>query len=157
MTRAESIPVSDELAARLEAASEASGLQTPALAASLIDEGLKARQFPGIVYMDGTAGRRASLTGGPDVWQVIRALREVPADEYDPVDTVCIESDLHSRQVNLAVQFYEVYPDEIEQMIAEDLAAVQLIDEMIAERDQAIALGQAAQFAKPQRATALPA
>ena len=35
--------------------------------------------------------------------------------------------------------------------------AASLIDEMIAERDQAIALGQAAQFAKPQRATALPA
>ena len=35
--------------------------------------------------------------------------------------------------------------------------AASLIDEMIAERDQAIALGQAAQFPKPQRATALPA
>ena len=157
MARAVSLPISEDIAERLRAEGEASGLPPPVLAASLIDEGLKARQFPGIVYMDGTAGRRASLTGGPDVWQVIRALREVPADEYDPVDTVCIESDLHSRQVNLAVQFHEAYPDEIEQMIAEDLAAVQLIDEMIAERDQAIALGQAAQFAKPQRATALPA
>ena len=30
---------------------------------------------PGIVFRDGTAGRRAGLAGGPDVWEVIGALR----------------------------------------------------------------------------------
>ena len=113
------------------------------LAASLLDEGLKTRQYPGIVYKDGPAGRRASLAGGPDVWQVIRALSEVPSDEPDPVETVSIEADLHPRQVSLAVQFYEAYPDEIEEMIAVDLAAVGLIDEMIAERERTVAERQA--------------
>ena len=89
--------------------------------------------------MDGTAGRRACLSGGPDVWQVIRALREIPTDQYDPVETVCIEADLHERQVNLAIQYCEAYPDEVEAMIAKDAAAIHLIDTMIAERDAALA------------------
>lgn len=89
--------------------------------------------------MDGTAGRRASLPGGPDVRQAIRALREVPAEGFEPVETVCIESDLHARQIKLALEFYEVYPDEVEAMIVKDAAAVKLIDEMIAEREKTIA------------------
>jgi hypothetical protein len=106
------------------------------LAASLLDEGLKTRRYPGIVYKDGPAGRRASLAGGPDVWQVIRALNEVPAEEPDPVETVSIEADMHPQQVSLALKFYKAYPDEIDNMIAIDLAAVGLIDEMVVEREQ---------------------
>lgn len=137
-----SLPISEDLAERLRAEGEASDQPPPALAASLLDEGLKTRQFPGIVYMDGPSGRRASLAGGPDIWQVIKALRSVPTDLYDPIGTVCIESDLYERQVNLAIQFYESYPDEIEAKIADDVAAGRLIDEMIAEREQAVAQGQ---------------
>ena len=139
MTQAASLPVSDELAARLQAQSDASGLPAPALAASLLDEGLKTRRYPGIVYKDGPAGRRASLAGGPDVWQVIRALSEVPADRFDPVETVSIEADLHPRQIDLAVQFYKAYPDEIETMLATNERAAGLADEMIAERERSIA------------------
>ena len=109
VTQAVSLPVSDELAARLQAQSDASGLPAPALAASLLDEGLKTRRYPGIVYKDGPAGRRASLAGGPDVWQVIRALREVPAEEPDPVETVSVEADLHPQEVSLAMRFYKAY------------------------------------------------
>ena len=136
VTQAMSLPVSDELAARLQVQSDASGLPAPTLAASLLDEGLKTRRYPGIVYKDGPTGRRASLAGGPDVWQVIRALREVPAEEPDPVETVSVEADLHPQEVSLAMQFYKAYPDEIENMIAIDRAAVGLIDEMIAERER---------------------
>lgn len=143
VTQAVSLPVSDELAARLQAQSDASGLSASALAASLLDEGLKTRRYPGIVYKDGPTGRRASLAGGPDVWQVIRALREVPAEEPDPVETVSVEADLHPQEVSPAMQFYKAYPDEIENTIAIDRAAVGLIDEMIAERERMAAERQA--------------
>lgn len=143
VTQAASLPVSDELAERLQAQSAASGLPAPALAASLLDEGLKTRRYPGIVYKDGPAGRRASLAGGPDVWQVIRALNEVPAEEPDPVETVSVEADLHPQQVSLALKFYKAYPDEIDKMIAIDLAAVGLIDEVVVEREKIAAERQA--------------
>ena len=133
-----SLPVPHGLMERLDAESEASGLARTALAASLLEEGLKTRRFPGIVYKDGPAGRRASLASGPDVWQVIRALEEVPADGSDAVETVSIEADLHPRQVSLAKRFYEVYPDEIEAMLDANRRAIALAEEMIADRDRAI-------------------
>ena len=140
MTRADSLPIAEDLAERLRVEGEASDQAPPVLAASLIDEGLKTRQFPGIVFMDGTAGRRACLSGGPDVWQIIRALREVPAADDSPVRTVCIESDLHSRQVELAIRYWEAYPEEIEAMIAKDVVALDLIDEMISDRERGLML-----------------
>jgi hypothetical protein len=138
VTQAASLPVSDELAARIQAQSDASGLPAPALAASLIDEGLKTRRYPGIVYKDGPAGRRASLAGGPDVWQVIRALSEVPEDGSDPVMTVSIEADLHPAAVRLAMQFHDAYPDEIKAMLDANQRAAELAGEMIADRERTV-------------------
>lgn len=134
-----SVPVSDDVAARLDAHSEDGDLRPAELAALLLEEGLKTREFPGIVYKDGPAGRRASLAGGPDVWQVIRALDEVPADGPDPVETVSIEADLHPRQISLARRFYETYPDEIQAMLDANRRALALADEMIAARERSIA------------------
>ena len=150
MARAVSLPISEDLAERLRAEGEASDQSPPVLASSLLDEGLKTRQFPGIIYMDGPSGRRASLADGPDVWQIIRALQEVPTDHHDPVETVCIEADLCVRQIKLAMQFYEAYPNEIEAKIADNRAAAKRIDEMISERERAIAHGQVVPRFRPQ-------
>lgn len=157
VARAVSLPISEDLAERLRAEGEACEQPPPVLAASLIDEGLKTRQFPGIVYMDGPSGRRASLADGPDVWQIIRALQEVPADQHDPVETICIESDLHERQIRLAVSFYEAYPAEIEAKIEDNRAAAKRIDEMIAEREQALARGEDIPRFQPRHETVSPA
>ena len=132
------MPLPDELVASLDAQSDVSGLPAPELAASLIDEGLKTRQFPGIMYRDGPAGRRASLAAGPDVWQVIRALSEVPEDGSDPVETVSIEANLHPAEVRLAMQFHGTYPDEIETMLNANERAVELADEMIVDRERTV-------------------
>lgn len=128
------VPVSDGLAARLDAESTATGLPPPQLAASLLEEGLKTREFPGIVYRDGPVGRRAGLASGPDVWQVIRALKEVPDDGSDPVETVSVEADIHPRQISLAKRFYEAYPDEVQEMLDANRRALALAEEMIADR-----------------------
>src|ERR1700693_4745895 len=43
----------------------------------LVDEALRIREHPLITFKDGPAGRRARLVGGPDVWEVIGAIRSV--------------------------------------------------------------------------------
>ncbi len=43
----------------------------------LVDEALRAREHPLITFKDGPAGRRARLVGGPDVWEVVGAVRSV--------------------------------------------------------------------------------
>ena len=37
---------------------------------------------PGVVFKDGPSGRRAALAYGPDIWEIVKFLREV--DERGP-------------------------------------------------------------------------
>src|SRR5258708_1732235 len=78
MTRPTSFRLTDDLLERLDAEAAATGTSMSALVVSVLDEGLKTRRFPGIVYRDGPTGRRAGLVGGPDVWEVVRAVRGAP-------------------------------------------------------------------------------
>ncbi len=43
----------------------------------LLEEALRSRRFPGLVFVEGPAGRRAHLAGtGLDVWEVVGLVRE---------------------------------------------------------------------------------
>ena len=43
----------------------------------LVDEALRAHEHPLITFKDGPVGRRARVIGGPDVWEIIGAVRSV--------------------------------------------------------------------------------
>jgi hypothetical protein len=43
----------------------------------LVDEALRTHEHPLITFKDGPAGRRARVVGGPDVWEIIGAVRSV--------------------------------------------------------------------------------
>src|SRR5918994_6175921 len=47
----------------------------------LVDEGLRMVDHPNIVFRDGPTGRRAGLVGGPDAWEIIRAVKSARAAE----------------------------------------------------------------------------
>jgi hypothetical protein len=47
----------------------------------LVDEALRAREHPLITFKDGPAGSRARVVGGPDVWEIIGAVRSVRTAE----------------------------------------------------------------------------
>ena len=127
MPRPTSFRLNDELLERLEAESRAASMSTTSLVGSLLDEGLKTRQFTGVVYRPGPTGRRAALVGGPDVWEVIRDLRHGPGRGMERVERLAEELDLPVNQVSLAADFYSAFPDEIDARIeADDQAAVQL-------------------------------
>lgn len=57
------------------------GLTASSVAARLVDEGLRMEEHPGVMFRVGPMGRRATLVGGPDVWEVIRALRSARCAE----------------------------------------------------------------------------
>ena len=111
-------------AALLERLRRRAGLQdsTPSgLAQRLVDEGLRSQEHPGIVFRDGPSGRRATLVGGPDVWEVISAVRAVHAkDERRAIAAVAAEMTLSQAQVQLALDYYGSFPDEIDAQIAEN-------------------------------------
>src|SRR5258708_37281518 len=82
MTTPLSIRFDDRLLARLRRLANATSGTTAGLAQRLIDEGLRMADHPGVIFKDGPSGRRAALAYGPDVWEVIKFLREV--DERGP-------------------------------------------------------------------------
>jgi hypothetical protein len=71
----------------------------------------------GIVFRDGPTGRRAGLAAGPDVWEIISAVRSTGLDGDEAIDATAEWAGLTVRQVRDAVGYYREYPSEIEERI----------------------------------------
>ena len=125
--RPTSFRLEDELLERLEAESSAGAVSVTSLVSSLLDEGLKTRRFPGIVYRSGPTGRRASLVGGPDVWEVIRDLRSWPGRGAARLDGLAQELGVPADLVKLATDFYCAFPEEVDARIAADQRAAEQV------------------------------
>lgn len=83
----------------------------------LIEEGLRMDAFPGIVFRDGPTGRRAGLAAGPDVWEVIGAVKGSGLSGEAALAAAAEWSNLTATQVSLAVRYYGEYQDEIDDRI----------------------------------------
>lgn len=80
---------------------------------------------PGIIFKDGPSGRRAALAYGPDVWEIVKFLREI--DERGPaaIDAAAEVFATDAARISTAVSYYGEYADEIDAEIAaaEDASA----------------------------------
>lgn len=90
------------------------------LAQRLVDEGLRSQEFPGVVFRDGPSGRRAGLATGPDVWEVVAALRDSELRGEAAVDAVAADMSLTSGAVRIALAYYGGYAEEIDAEIADN-------------------------------------
>ncbi|MGI8576308.1 MAG: hypothetical protein ACR2MA_13520 [Egibacteraceae bacterium] len=117
MPAAKSFRLPQELVRRVEERARADGCSQTELVVSLLDEGLKVRDFPGIVYREGPTGRRAALAVGPDIWEVISAVQQAPGSGEPKISDVAEMLSLDERWVRLAVEFYSAFPDEVETRI----------------------------------------
>jgi hypothetical protein len=120
MTTPLSIRFAPSLLARLrQRANAMPGASAAGLAQRLIDEGLRMADHPGVIFKDGSSGRRAALAYGPDVWEVIKFLREV--DERGPaaIDAAAEVFAVDAGRIGTAINYYGDYPDEIDAEIAE--------------------------------------
>jgi hypothetical protein len=120
MTTPLSIRFTPSLLSRLrQRANAMTGASAAGLAQRLIDEGLRMADHPGVIFKDGPSGRRAALAYGPDVWEVIKFLREV--DERGPaaIDAVAEVFAVDASRISTAISYYGDYPDEIDAEIAE--------------------------------------
>jgi hypothetical protein len=102
---------------RLERRGARSGLNKSRLAERYIDEGMRMEDHPGIVFRDGPTGRRAGLAAGPDVWEVIGALRSTGLDGDEAINATAEWAGLSVRQVRDAIGYCSEYPSEIEERI----------------------------------------
>lgn len=72
-------------------------------------------EHPGIIFVDGPAGRRAALAAkrGVDIWQIASTLK---ANEGSISDTAQVSA-LSEAEVRIALEYYGDYPDEIDAWI----------------------------------------
>ncbi|HET6950526.1 MAG TPA: hypothetical protein VFI47_09130 [Acidimicrobiales bacterium] len=131
--------LADELKRRLAAHASAEGISETSLVSRILDEALRTADHPGIVYRDGPGGRRAALAGGPDVWQVVGAVRHAPGRGEAKVAGAAEQMDLPARLVRLAIDFAAAHPQEIEQAIAANDAAAAHARDLAAERARLMA------------------
>jgi hypothetical protein len=122
---------------RLQRRSEVAGTNKSRLAERYVDEGTRMDEHPGIVFRGGPAGRRAAVAGGPDIWELIAALKSGRARGEEAIAATAELLDLTDSQVRSAVRYYGAFTAEIDRRIA-------LVAEDADEAEAAWQRGQAA-------------
>jgi hypothetical protein len=131
-----SVRVSVEVRERLHREATRTGELPASLAERLIDEGLRQRSHPLVRFVDGPAGRRARLTPGPDVWELISFLARSEATGDKKVAHAAEWFGLPTAQVEAAVAYYASYPAEIDERIRLNLEAQAEAEALAAGREQ---------------------
>jgi hypothetical protein len=108
----------EELLAEVRRVARRRATSVSAVVQTFATEALRMDRVPGIVFRDGPGGRRATVAGGPDVWEVIETLRAVEGDRGLPA--LAEASGLPVRTVAVALDYYGYYPDEIDAWIEEN-------------------------------------
>jgi uncharacterized protein (DUF433 family) len=111
-TRAKGVRIPDALDREIERESEDRGKSWSAMTAELLEEAIRMRRAPGVLFVDGPAGRRAVVAGtGLDVWELIATWRE-----NGQGDAALRRSYpwLTEPQIRSALAYYQLYPQEIE-------------------------------------------
>jgi len=116
-TRPLSIRVDPELVARLDRVSRDEGMNRSELAKTLMEEGLRMAEHPGIIFRPGPAGRRPALVGGPDVWEVIRLFLQLDEKGEAAIARAAKLANLSPHEVRVAVRYYVAHRDEIDEWI----------------------------------------
>jgi uncharacterized protein (DUF433 family) len=124
-----SAPFSMRLSKRMETLidreSKRTGRSKGAIVEALADEALRMRLFPGIGFMGTDWERRAWVMGtGLDVWQVVDIYKDVGSVER------MVESwSIDERQIQLALDYYKMFGEEIDAIIADNKRPIEQLEE----------------------------
>jgi hypothetical protein len=121
-----SVRFPDAVARRLRRLGTDSDESTSGLVVRLVDEGMRMGEHPGIVFREGPTGRRAGLTSGPDVWEVIMVLRDFAnTGPADAVRRTARSLSLSDAQVRTAESYYSAYFAEVDERITNNRDAAE--------------------------------
>ena len=91
-------------------------------------------EHPGIVFRPGATGRRAGLAAGPDVWEIVRALKsakeaepEYSADEL--LELIAGNTGVHVELLKIAIRYWASYREEVDAKVTAADAAEEAAEE----------------------------
>ncbi|MEQ8717748.1 MAG: hypothetical protein RIE08_09065 [Acidimicrobiales bacterium] len=128
-----------DLKARLARRAEAEGVSETALVTRLLEQGLAGIDHPGIVYRPGPSGWRAGVAGGPDVDEIVRAVRSSGASGDAAVTAAADSLGLDPRLVRMAIDYAAEHLDEIERRLEENERALERVRRLSAARSAVLA------------------
>lgn len=112
-----------ETLVELEAAR--TGRSKGAVVEALAEEALRMRLFPGIAFRGVDWDRRAWVLGTAlDVWQIVDAYRDIGS-----VEQMVAGGSASERSINLALAYYERFPEEIDAAITENRRPLEQLQE----------------------------
>lgn len=94
-----------------------SGQTRSQLARTLIEEGLRMREHPGIVFRAGALGRRPAIAGGPQIWWIVSILRTLGLGTKNLEERTVELTERPPEEVSIALRYYAAYPEELDAFI----------------------------------------
>src|SRR4030042_3084080 len=117
-TMQKSIRIQEKTLKEIEKISKDSRREFSAVTNELLEEALKMKRCPGIVFTVGTTGRQARLAGrGIEVWEVIATYKGI-AEDFARLSKAYHW--LSEQQLRAAIGYYAVYTDEIDTLIKQN-------------------------------------
>lgn len=139
MAASTSFRISDTARTRLASRAAREGVTATALLDQLIIEGIDQLDHPGIVFRGPAHDRRAALTAGPDVWEIVARLQELEGGEEQRISLLAAESDLHPRLIRIALDYAAEHPDEIRERIDRNRGAIERSQRTAQQREALLA------------------
>lgn len=99
---------------RLDEESKRERMSRSELARTFIEEALRMEAHRGIVFKPGPAGRRPALAAGPDVWEIVRAWRDLGAPEAEAIPKLAKIASVSEHEIENALRYYHAFPGEID-------------------------------------------
>jgi hypothetical protein len=134
-----SFRISDTARTRLASRAAREGVTATALLDRLIIEGIDQLDHPGIVFRGPAHDRRAALTAGPDVWEIVARLQELEGGEEQRISLLAAESDLHPRLIRIALDYAAEHADEIRERINRNRGAIERSQRTAQQREALLA------------------
>jgi hypothetical protein len=101
------------------------GRSKGAIVEALADEALRMRMFPGIAFRGIDWDRRAWVIGTAlDVWQIVDAHQDLRS-----VAAMVAGGSASERQIRLALDYYEMFAQEIDVAVAENRRPIEQLEE----------------------------
>ncbi|TVL99296.1 MAG: hypothetical protein CV087_18575 [Candidatus Brocadia sp. WS118] len=113
-----SIRIQERTLKEIEQIARDAGKEFSVVANELLDEAVRMQRCPGIVFTEGTTGRRARIAGtGIEVWEVIATYKGVEEDLNR------LQKAYHwltEQQLRSAIGYYNTYPEDVELLIKQN-------------------------------------